>query len=351
MAKTKISEFSSTAASNTDIDNINIAEGCSPANVNNAIRSLMSQLKNQQDGSSGDNFSVGGNLTVTGTTTLSTATLSTALPVASGGTGATTSTGARTSLSAAKSGANSDITSITGLTTPLTTAQGGTGTASTTFANLTTNVTGTLPVANGGTGATTLTSGSVIVGAGTSTPTFVAPTTTGNCLFTTDGTTWSSTPKITSATAQATTSGTTVDFTSIPSWVKRITVMFGGVSTSGTNDYLIQLGTSGGVVATGYSATAGRLGNGGTAYLTFTTGFPCVYNPTASYTYTGTIVITNITGNTWIGLATIVPSSTGGQITIGSGSIALGATLDRVRLTTVNGTDTFDAGSINIIYE
>lgn len=70
MAKTKISEFSSTAASNTDIDNINIAEGCSPANVNNAIRSLMSQLKNQQDGSSGDNFSVGGNLTVTGTSTL-----------------------------------------------------------------------------------------------------------------------------------------------------------------------------------------------------------------------------------------------------------------------------------------
>ena len=70
MAKTKISEFSSTAASNTDIDNINIAEGCSPANVNNAIRSLMSQLKNQQDGTSGDPFTVGGNLSVTGTSTL-----------------------------------------------------------------------------------------------------------------------------------------------------------------------------------------------------------------------------------------------------------------------------------------
>jgi hypothetical protein len=66
MAKTKISEFSATAADNTDITNINIAEGCSPANVNNAIRSLMSVLKNQQDGSSGDPFTVAGTFNVTG---------------------------------------------------------------------------------------------------------------------------------------------------------------------------------------------------------------------------------------------------------------------------------------------
>ena len=70
MAKTKISEYSSTAADNTDISNINIAEGCSPANVNNAIRSLMAQLKDQQAGTSSDNFTVGGNLSVTGTSTL-----------------------------------------------------------------------------------------------------------------------------------------------------------------------------------------------------------------------------------------------------------------------------------------
>jgi hypothetical protein len=66
MAKTKISEFSSTAADNTDITNINIAEGCSPANLNNAIRSLMSVLKNQQDGSSGDPFTVAGTLVASG---------------------------------------------------------------------------------------------------------------------------------------------------------------------------------------------------------------------------------------------------------------------------------------------
>lgn len=141
MAKTKISEYSATSADNTDISNINIAEGCSPANVNNAIRTLMAQLKNLQAGTSGDT-----------------------IPLTAGGTGSTTATDARTALSAAKSGANSDITSITGLTTPLTTAQGGTGTASTTFANLTTNVTGTLPVANGGTNQTSYTDGQLLIG-------------------------------------------------------------------------------------------------------------------------------------------------------------------------------------------
>lgn len=67
MAKTKISEYSATAADNTDISNINIAEGCSPANVNNAIRSLMAQLKDQQAGTSGDGFTVAGTLTSSGT--------------------------------------------------------------------------------------------------------------------------------------------------------------------------------------------------------------------------------------------------------------------------------------------
>jgi hypothetical protein len=66
MAKTKISEFSATAADNTDITNINIAEGCSPANLNNAVRSLMALLKDQQTGSSGDPFTVAGTLVASG---------------------------------------------------------------------------------------------------------------------------------------------------------------------------------------------------------------------------------------------------------------------------------------------
>ena len=164
MAKTKISEFDSTPANNTDIDSINIAEGCAPSGINNAIRELMSQLKDQQTGASGDNFTVGGNLAVTGTTTFtgattfaSTVVLSTALPIASGGTAATTASNARTSLGAAASGANSDITSVTGLTTALTVAQGGTG-------------------------AVTHTSKGVLIGNGTSAVTTVSPGTSGNFL-------------------------------------------------------------------------------------------------------------------------------------------------------------------------
>jgi hypothetical protein len=173
MPKTKISEFDSTPANNTDIDGINIAEGCAPSGINNAIRELMSQLKNQQTGADSDNFTVGGNLVVTGTSVHTGATtftgavvMSTALPVASGGTGATTAGNARTNLSAAGSGANSDITSITGLTTALTVAQGGTG-------------------------AATHTSEGVLIGNGTSAVTTVSPSTSGNVL-TSDGTSWTS---------------------------------------------------------------------------------------------------------------------------------------------------------------
>jgi len=66
MAKTKISEFSSTPGNNTDIDGIDIAEGCAPSNINNAIRELMSQLKNQQAGLDGDTFTVSDVLAVQG---------------------------------------------------------------------------------------------------------------------------------------------------------------------------------------------------------------------------------------------------------------------------------------------
>lgn len=71
MAKNKISEFSSTPANNTDIGGINIAEGCAPSGINNAIRELMAQLKDQQAGTDGDNFTVGGILAATGAATFS----------------------------------------------------------------------------------------------------------------------------------------------------------------------------------------------------------------------------------------------------------------------------------------
>ena len=70
MAKTKISQFDSNPVNNTDIDGINLAEGMAPGLVNNAIRELMSQLKDLQTGAAGDDFTVGGNLSVTGTSTI-----------------------------------------------------------------------------------------------------------------------------------------------------------------------------------------------------------------------------------------------------------------------------------------
>lgn len=152
-----------------------------------------------------------------------------------------------------------------------------------------------------------------------------------------------------SATAQNSTSGTSIDFTGIPSGVKRITVMLNGVSTSGSSIYLIQLGTSGGLVTTGYVGSAGYMNNAAASAVTQPTAGIGIYNDNAGRIIYGSVVITNITSNTWVSAGSIGTNTTfyGGT----AGTIALSGTLDRVRITTVNGTDTFDAGSINIIYE
>ena len=150
-------------------------------------------------------------------------------------------------------------------------------------------------------------------------------------------------------TSQASTSGTVVDFTEIPSWVKRVTVMFSGVSVSGTSAFLIQLGTSSGFVATGYSGGGARFGTNSFAGAAFTTGLS-VNNTTAAALYSGHVVWTNVSGNLWAGSLAMGASATE-FAGLGGSSISLSGTLDRVRITTVNGTDTFDAGSINILYE
>lgn len=155
---------------------------------------------------------------------------------------------------------------------------------------------------------------------------------------------------INSATAQASTSGTSIDFTGIPSWVKRITVMFDAVSTSGTSNWLVQLGDSGGVENTGYLSVGTFLGSsvGGTNY---TTGFGLPMS-SSSHVGQGLIILSNLNGNGWTANGSLAGSgSAAGFIYSTSGAKTLSATLDRVRITTVNGTDTFDAGSINILYE
>jgi hypothetical protein len=156
---------------------------------------------------------------------------------------------------------------------------------------------------------------------------------------------------ITLGTAVASTSGTSIDFTSIPSWAKKITVMFQGVSTSGTAQVLVQIGTSGGVVATGYLGSA-CLNISGATSATNSIGFR-VEPPDAAVTSSsvrhGVATLVNLTGNTWC-FATNMGHSNTNCTTYGGGSLALSGVLDRVRITTTS-TDTFDAGSINIQYE
>ena len=144
-------------------------------------------------------------------------------------------------------------------------------------------------------------------------------------------------------------SGTSVDFTSIPSWVKRVTVMFDAVSTNGTSIIQVQLGDSGGIENTGYVSTTQYLtGGSGSGSTSSTAGFVNAAADGATVV-SGHMVITNISSNLWISSNTFKGSPT--YCYFGGGSKTLSATLDRVRITTVNGTDAFDAGSVNILYE
>ena len=155
--------------------------------------------------------------------------------------------------------------------------------------------------------------------------------------------------RITQGTAVASTSGTSIDFTSLPAWVKRITVMFNGVSTNGISPPLLQLGTSSGVTTSGYLVGINYASAGGNSPANYTTGFGLI-SATAANTIHGHAIFTNISSNTWVGSVNFGLSNSAVAIN-GGGTIALAATLDRVRITTVGGTDTFDAGSVNILYE
>lgn len=263
-----------------------------------------------------------------GTPTSGTLTNCTGLPVATGVSGL--GTGVATALAVNVGSAGAPVVNGGALGTP----SSGTLT-NTTGLPLTTGVTGTLPVANGGTGVTTSTgSGANVLGTG--------PTISGAVLSS------MASSVITSGTSQASTSGTSIDFTGIPSWVKRITVMFNGVSVSGTAAILVQGGNSGGIVSSGYISTSTHISQSNTtAGGSSTSGF-IFWSNQASYTHSGIITLTNLSGSTWVSSHSAKSATNLVVMGGGDGSIS---TLDRVRITTVNGTDTFDAGSINIFYE
>lgn len=213
-----------------------------------------------------------------------------------------------------------------------------------------------VPVADGGTGVSSLTAYAPIFGGTTGTGA-VQSGTVGSAgeVLTSNGagalpTFQASAGGITLATPQATTSGTTKDFTGIPAGTKRIVVHFVGVSVSGTSVVLIQIGDSGGIENTGYTCVASGFATA-IGSTSFTTGFGLINSSTAAYAHSGqvTLQLEDSSDNTWTCHGgTTVPSVTAQGLT--SGSKALSATLDRVRITTVNGTDTFDAGEVNISY-
>lgn len=196
----------------------------------------------------------------------------------------------------------------------------------------------------------TLSGNQTIAGVKTFTSSPIVPTPTAQDNSTKVATTAYVDGKMVLRTAVNSTSGTAIDFTGIPSWVKKITVMFNGVSTSGTSLVQLQLGDSGGVETTGYNTTSSAQAGGITGVSTYTSCFTVAINITATTSFQGRTVFTNINSNEWIGQGS-TSSRNGDTINNTVGSKTLSATLDRIRITTANGTDTFDGGQINIMYE
>lgn len=150
------------------------------------------------------------------------------------------------------------------------------------------------------------------------------------------------------STTQNTTSGTAINFTNVPSWVRRITFMFNGVSTNGTSILQLQLGTGATptYVTSGYTGTFWYSGGGGG---TFTTGIG-ISASAVTNVRSGAVIITSMGSNLWVATGAVGLSDVGITSTTGA-AVSLGAALTAIRLTTVNGTDAFDLGSVNILYE
>lgn len=207
---------------------------------------------------------------------------------------------------------------------------------------------GVTAIANGGTGETTA---SAAINA-------LLPAQSGNSgkALITDGTvaSWDTGRGITLRTPVTYNNASSIDFTGIPSWVKRITVMLDQFSTNGTSAYLIRLGTSIGFFTAGYVSSASNITTSATAITGSTAGL--ILNASASAiaasTYTGSIVITQMDpAGIWTSTGilsrsdNIVHSTSAGSANLG------GLPLDSIRITTVGGTNLFDNGEVNIMYE
>ena len=294
-----------------------------------------------------------------------------------------TGTPTTTSFTYAQTGSTVSTTADTGTVTDLS------------YVNLATNVTGTLYPNFGGTGTTTLPTGNLIVGNATSAVTSIAPalnnqslvvtagssvtagsfvvgatytiTSVGTTSFTSIGAsantvgiaftatgvgsgtgtatlnTWAAGSSIASATSVATTSGTNIDFTNIPSWTKRITVMFNGVTNATSITVQLGYGATPTYVTSGYNGSYAQVSNSSaTQSSVSSSGFGL----NASTVVSGMMNIALLGSNVWIASHVLSPNNTAAYL--GAGSLSLGNTLTAVRIA---GGGTFSAGSINILYE
>lgn len=224
------------------------------------------------------------------------------------------------------------LVSGTSISTATTSFTGATSGASTTLTA--SSVTGTIQVGQ-------VVTGTNIV-AGTSIIAQVSGTTGGSGTYTLS--------QASSGTVSGTITVVGVDFYNIPSWAKRVTVMLSGVSTNGTSVIQIQLG-SGSVTTSGYTSSCGAV-NAGTGQAGSTTGFAITTGTAAASSQSGAITLSLFNANTWVSSGNLQYTNAVGAMYFSAGvSPALSGSLDRVRITTVNGTDTFDAGSVNILYE
>jgi hypothetical protein len=426
MAKNKVSEWSTTAASNTDIAGINIAEGCAPSGINNAIREVMAQIKDMQTGADSDGLVVGGAFTSSGGAVFSSGTTFSAAVVMSSTvamsnnvtmTGAANTIGTTTSATILSGSVTQTSGSVlyldaaattpsapplswsgdtnTGVYRPATDTLAlvtngidrlrlnssgvviiGTGEATTSVtgnilrapSGTGTNVVGADFEINAGNGTGTGGSGSIViktadVGSSGSTANTLTQrlkiTPKGGFSFGSGATSYGTAGQVLLSNGDAApsfgsalipktvvnASGTTFEFTAIPSWVKRITIAIAGLSTSGAGDVLIQLGTSSSYETSGYlgavSTSAGTAEN-------FTTGFKIVNSNSAANLYGGVITLVNLDSNTWVESGNLGISTA--TLRQSAGYKSLSAALTRLQFN-IDGTQTFDAGTVNILYE
>ena len=216
---------------------------------------------------------------------------------------------------------------------------------------------GLVSVANTGTGSNVLATAPTIASANLTTAlTLAGAAGTNGQVLTSAGSglpTWTTVATgITLGTPVASTSGTAINFTGIPSGTKRIVVAFSTVSTNGTDTLVVKIGDAGGIEEVGSSVA--MLLDAGVALSSAggSEGYYLNTVSTAAHTYHGklTIDLINSSINSWVGSSSLYTVS-GDIMFVGVGRFSLTDQLTQLRITTISGTDTFDAGSINITYE